>query len=409
MADAGDSKSPAPCGRVGSTPTSGTSYRERRPQRLAVVASRLPLERVRELEKKLPGDGDELVVVRLDPRRKLRGQDARLPVSDEQHRLPVELVAEQKGAVEAALLCGHGEAVQGRVALRLDVLPDETDERPRREGVGHLEARNDRGEETLLPSIRVDVEPSPVRVDVELQMVLRPERSHDAEIAAFSRPHVLEVDLVPEESEESDARDAPRGIDLHRVLDLLPVEEDIGEADRVGHVGDEPGEVATSLEIDLGNEAARQERPVAILDVVLADRGGDEVPEPLREEVPPEGRRGLPVADLRHEPVIGAELVAEVAIVDPPEGRRSGVTPAGVERAPGKVPAVPLGGELGTIRSRRLRPEELTRNLVLPVRRPLEVRAGDAVVPAPLDLAVGEEEPGERSAEVAAHPRDPEV
>src|SRR5262245_48810045 len=78
------------------------------------VNRRLPLERVRHLEEELAGGGQQLVAIRLDPRRELRGQDTRLAVPDEQHRLPVEVVAEQEGAVEAALLRRH-PAPCGRV------------------------------------------------------------------------------------------------------------------------------------------------------------------------------------------------------------------------------------------------------------------------------------------------------
>src|SRR5437870_1393809 len=85
---------PLATGRVGSPPSSGAS---------AQPACGLPLERIRELQEDLPVGADEVVPL---------VEDAGVAVAEEEDRLPVQLVAEERRREEVAALLRHVERVE---------------------------------------------------------------------------------------------------------------------------------------------------------------------------------------------------------------------------------------------------------------------------------------------------------
>src|SRR6185503_19231469 len=92
----------------------------------------------------------------------------------------------------------------------------------------------------------------------------------------------------------------------------------------------------------------------------------------------------LSIADLRHEPAVRAEPIADVLVEPEPVGVFRIVLPAHVRRVAAQMLSGPLVGEIRTVRSPAGAVQPLTRDRVAPVRPPLEVRTGNAIVPVPV-------------------------
>src|SRR5258706_5836 len=117
----------------------------------------------------------------------------------------------------------------------------------------------------------------------------------------------------------------------------------------------------------------------------------------------------LAVADLGDEPVVGAELGAEVLALQVPVGVRGAVRPRHLQRVVRERPSVPLGLEVGTVRGVALAEQRLAGERVRTARAPLEVRPRDPGVPSALDVAAGGEQAHERAPEVVPHAEDTDV
>src|SRR5882672_5470860 len=89
----------------------------------------------------------------------------------------------------------------------------------------------------------------------------------------------------------------------------------------------------------------------------------------------------LPESDLRHEPVVGPEAVAEISILGVCVPMRIGMLIPDVGGVRTHPPPVPLRDE-AEIRRPRIAVEDLPGDDLAHLRAPLEVGADHAVVPA---------------------------
>src|SRR6516164_4536197 len=169
------------------------------------------LERVRDLE-------EERAAGHLDVGRRGRVR-VLLLVPEEENRLPVQLVGEQRGDVDLLVLRRqrrHG-SVQVEVAAGRRALADQPQEAPAVEGVNTAEALHLRGEEAGGGARVLDVEPSLAREDVELDVVARPNRRVEVDGPSVARAGALEVDVLPVVAVDRDARQPVPGARLHGV------------------------------------------------------------------------------------------------------------------------------------------------------------------------------------------------
>src|SRR3984893_14437270 len=366
------------------------------------AGGRSALEGVGKLQEELARNGRETVTRGSGSRPDGRFERPAVPVAQEKDGLPVELVRKERRAVEVAGLARHRKGVEARIPLRRNVLTDQPQERPRREGVRRLQPRDLRREEP--PA--VDVQPPPITDERQLQMVGGPRRERRGNIASVPGPHVVEIDFAADKPVDGDGSQPPRRVDRDRPDGLRPVEHLLADPDGIDVDSHESQQVPRAVEVHSRKEAARHEGARPIDDVVLADPREEPPEEAFRVERVSDLTRALAYSDLRNAPVVGAETVGEVAILaEPPECARL-MAPGDVDRAARKGSAIPLRRQVRLVGSPRGAVEKLAGDLVAVVWPPLKVGTDYPVVPAARDLAIGREEPGEGLTVVVPQPSD---
>src|SRR5205823_237133 len=205
----------------------------------------------------------------------------------------------------------NGEAVQRRVAIGGDVLPDHAHDRSRREAVERSDALDRRGEDAPTAG----VEPLPLARDVERQLVDRTKRSEEADIAAVADAPVPEVDRLPGGDVHPDARHAARRI-------VLNVEDAVGlleksSADELLFLRIEADEEVEILHAEAVHaEGSRAEDRVAAgVLLFLHEETRPHIAKHLAVlgiEVKAEDAEVIAIAGLRDEAEVGAEITADV-------------------------------------------------------------------------------------------------
>ena len=229
---------------------------------------------------------------------------------------------------------------------------------------------------------RVDVEPAELLVEAQLEVIGEPERHRQRDLSALARPSALEIDVAADITVERDAGQQARRGALQREDEAIAGQ---GGRARAGpqalpRVADPHEGVPAGVEAEPRRDDLLQQVALEV-GRVLADQVGAEAAQQPRLWPPRVARLEVAasIADLRHEAVVGAEVVADVAVLGAEIEAARAARPGDLARAVGEVSAVPLFGEVRVVRGLAVAPQQLAGDDVLVVRAPLEVGSEHAV------------------------------
>src|SRR5205809_3601100 len=235
-------------------------------------------------------------------------------ITEEKHRLPVQTVAVEHRAQEAAVTIGHRERVQPRVPLGGDELPDRPYERARVHDVDGLEAPDERGVEARIA--RIQVEPLARDGGGQGQMNERAHRGGERNVGPLPHLAVIEVDEVAHSSLQGDSRQPASRVELKEVgQELLGLE--LGAHGNLVDVQlDLAIQVVPAEEEDAGEVIVAEIIAAGEVEPVTHPVDADEVEQSGRVEPPPGPHVPLPESHLGHEAVVAAKVLAVVVVTE---------------------------------------------------------------------------------------------
>ena len=196
----------------------------------------------------------------------------------------------------------------------------------------------------------VHVEPPRALHERDLEMLGGIDPRVEIDRGAMAGPRVVEIDLLADAAVHTDLRQAPRRAELGDEPELLAADRLVSGADPVVDVAELHEAVHRRIHAGARLDLAADEDAVAIRLMVEVDERAHAGEKPFGMDAPSAAAGDLSVPHLRHEPVVRAEPVRDVAIFGVGVKMRRAVSPLHIGRMPAQALTVPFVREIRPVR-----------------------------------------------------------